>query len=271
MKIIVWITILAIVKAEVLQPVSPGILKEELGKVALLNREAEVWIKVDLAPLRQEIDLIDQLAKKLMSLCSASSKYLDKFKLSCENLTLMAKTMIENLHDDYDKIFPKRGKRNILEYANIGVKVLFGAIEHFDKKNFEKKLESLRHKQEDFNFELSELIEKNIAVTKNNSEIIKHHEEILEFLNTKMEELIHKFNFHDFEVHTGLSQVSLQNIFNAMYSATDNKIRDLHQGITDLQNNVLNTKLIGGYETIINALKKNGDRRRKIKIHNKIE
>lgn len=163
---------MAAVEGDVLQTVAPGIFREEIGKVAILSKEAEIWIRLDLSPLEEEIQIIRNLAKKLTTLCETSSKYLDKFKLSCENVAKLAITMNENLVEDYNEIFPKRVKRQAIDIVNTGVKILFGAIEMFDRKNFDRKLKSMSEKHEAFNFELAQLVEKNIANISDNTEVI---------------------------------------------------------------------------------------------------
>lgn len=39
------------------------VLEKEIGKVAILSKEAEVWIKLDLTPLEEEIKIVKNLAE----------------------------------------------------------------------------------------------------------------------------------------------------------------------------------------------------------------
>lgn len=39
------------------------VLEKEIGKVAILSKEAEVWIKLDLTHLEEEIKIVKNLAE----------------------------------------------------------------------------------------------------------------------------------------------------------------------------------------------------------------
>lgn len=241
---------------EVLQTISPGIFKDKIGAVAILNREAEVWVRIDLRPLTEEMELIEQLSQKLNELCTASSKWMKDLRLSCENLVKMSQTQVKNLHADYENMFPRRMKRQTFtEVANLGVKILFGTIDHLNKKATERKIQVLMDnskKQEKINFDMFQLIEKSISDQNDTNEVLSHHRELIDFLDNKITEMTKVLRDHEYELHAGLQFQSLSQQFQAFYSANDNKLRDLHQMFTDLQNNVLNTNIIG-METILEA------------------
>lgn len=121
-----------------------------------------------------------------------------------------------------------------------------------------KKLEVLEKSEEtqkNFNFEFTTLIKKTISKLNDSVEIINHHSKMMEVMNGKIENLRNEVGHYDLELNTQISLTSLTTRFNAIYFATDNRIRDLHQSLIDLQSNVMNTRIVT-FDNIIDALKK---------------
>lgn len=256
MKLLIVILLRLVTAAEILKNIEPGVYQEEVGEVAFLGKEVEIWIKMDLEDLIKEIDLIDAIKTKMDDVCRNSTRDQFAFSFSCENIRKMSDTMVKNLKLDFEQMIPKRKKRAV-DFIDLGIKILFGTIEYFDRKAFQEKLTILTDKTNDmskFNFELTKLIEKSISKLNDTNEIINHHSDALETMDVKLLELENLANWLDRKIHQGFTHASLNTLFTAIYFSADNKIRDLHQTLIDLQSHVMNTKLIT-YEMIIEALK----------------
>lgn len=241
-----------VLAAGFLEQVNPGVYQEEIGKVAILNNDAEVWVRIDLETLEKDIEVVEDLAGDLLTVCRNSTMQTRNFKADCLHQMIMIETMVENLKLDYKNLFARRPKRAI-EWLGAGIKILFGTLDLLDRKSIHDKLANLRLKQNNFEFESSKLIDLIVSQYNDTQEILKHQSEMMERLNTEIKILNHKIDY-DSEIRSSFFFSNLVTQLIALYSSTDNRIRDIHQSMVDLQNNILNTKIIT-LDHIIDALK----------------
>lgn len=242
--------------ADFLTDIKPGIYQDEIGKVAILNRDAEIWIKMDLGELDVDIRIIKDLAGQLKKLCTKSTIGNVNFKKNCEDTIAIGNTMISNLQKDYDNLMTRREKRSV-DWMDLGVKIVFGTIDYFNKESMKDKLETIEKSdetQKKFNFEFTKLIVKTVSQLNDTVEVINHHANLLESMRTDIEVLKNNSRNYDLEVQSGFVFSGISSQFNAIYFATDNKIREIHQSIIDLQSNVLNTKIVT-LDNLIEGLK----------------
>jgi hypothetical protein len=253
---LLWLSLMITIDAEFLTDINPGIYEETIGKLAILNRDAEIWVSMDLGELEKEVNLVSTLSENLMSACRNSTQRYETMAYVCENTAKISATLAKNLQSDLNNLVHKRSKRNI-NWIELGIKVIFGTIEHLDKKELKNKIDLLTKEvntQKEKNFELTKFVRNSLSSLNDTLEIISHHEQIMKSMNDQINELVEIANVNNNKLH--LSQVlsSLSNLFNLVYQATDSKLREIHQSITDLKNNVMNTKIFS-VENIVAALK----------------
>lgn len=116
-----------------------------------------------------------------------------------------------------------------------------------------KKIQAISEDKE-FKFEMTKLMEKSVFQLNETAEIINQHSEIIRSIQDEIESIKKNLDSFDYELQSGIAFTNLLSRIRAIYAATDNKIRDIHQSLVDLQNNVFNTKIIT-YKTIIDELK----------------
>lgn len=101
----------------------------------------------------------------------------------------------------------------------------------------------------------SKLIKQTVSQLNDSVEIINHHENILKFIkerrNRNVKNKRKKLPIMSFSPESCLLAY-LATRFNAIFSATDARINEIHQSLIDLRNNILNTKLIS-FESIMKA------------------
>lgn len=256
MKILLMLSIFIAVRADFLQEVKAGIFKETIGKVAFINRDVQVWVTIDLDSMEMELDMINSLAEKIENACDKSVKYSRLYTYSCKDTVKVLRTMTIKLYEEFNDVLPNRVKRQVSEFFDLGVKVLFGTIEYFDRKDMRKKLEAIvkdSERQKIFNADYIKLLEEFASNLNDTNDVINHQTEIINKLDKKMNDLSAEVNGLEFHLHNGLVLNSLYTIFNSLYFSTLGKIEDVQRSITDLQNNVWNTKIIS-YKKILAIL-----------------
>lgn len=97
--------------AEILTNINPGICQEEVGKVAILNRDPEIWFRLDLGEIKNDISVIENLADKLDKICRNATIEHVHFKYSCSDMMLMTKTMVKNLKLDLNNMLSKKREK----------------------------------------------------------------------------------------------------------------------------------------------------------------
>lgn len=242
---------LTFVKGEFLTEIRPGIYKEEIGEVAMLKRQAELWIQIDLTELDTDLKIIEEIGRNLSKLCRNSSLPRIDFKKDCQEDVKITMDMLDTIRMDYDNMLQvKREKRSV--YMEYGLKILIGSINFLMNGHLDSKLRAISENK-NFHFELTKLVETTVSQLKT-AETIKKHSKTLDMINEEVNILKNNLNSYDFEVQAGFSFTNMMSRFRAIYFTTNNKIRDIHQTIIDLQSDVFNSKIITS-KTIGEALK----------------
>ena len=253
-----WILILwsLSINAELVE-IESGIYKEKVGDVAIIETNAEIWIKLNTTELLLEINNLDSYRNHIRINCNRKQMFVrERTGRECENFLKMSNDMITILREKFERLTWERSKRGLVDFMGYGAKILFGTMDSKDRDNIQEKLGSLdgeNLKNLKFNFEYAKLVEKtirslNTTVTScnHNGKLINAILDQFEVFQKEANEMSHFVSYLEFIVE-------LKNAFLIMFYETQLKIDDLHQMLIDFHNGIFNTKIIG-YKEIIEVL-----------------
>lgn len=268
MSVLKWIILLmasAVIGQNFLTNISPGVYVEEWGEAAVIEKQAQIWIKLDITQLWEEIGRIEQFQLRVKTSCTRAFTMTNDLnsigqQTDCDSFNMISTHMIENLKIKFERLWAeseRRKKRGTLNIVGSGVKFLFGTMDEEDRVQILNKLDSLSNDNLNnikFNFEYAKLIEKTVANVNTSIEICNRNGKLLSLLDDKMVEIAYHQDYVERSIKFFNFIKDLQQIFYLMNTETTDKISELHQVLIDLHNNVFNTKLYG-YKDIIGALK----------------
>lgn len=85
-----------------LTSIPPGVFKETIGEVAIIERRTELWIKVDLKNLNLEMEDLNKIVNRISDQCENMLKYtFSNFK--CRPFKEYRKVMMEGINNKYDR------------------------------------------------------------------------------------------------------------------------------------------------------------------------
>lgn len=235
-----------------LDNIQPGVYIENLGEAHVLDKKVELWFKMDLNDLKVEISKIEKFKFTVMDSCRRQrQKFLND---PCQNFLQLSGLMLNDLNKNFDKIIKERSRRGLFNIVGNAQNYLFGTLDDNDRRNIEKKFESLNKESQvikEFTFDYSKLIEKTVANINTTVEICNRNSKLIN-------EVQNKFNLLEAEFENSIAFVSfmheIEQTFIIMILETTRKIDELTETIIAIHNEIFNTKLIG-YTDIIRALK----------------
>lgn len=259
MSFLSWtILLLSGTLAHELTDISPGVYIEEWGEAAIIEKKAEIWIRLNMSELGEEIDRMENFRLRIKTTCIKAFNTLGE-QTECDSFLFVSDHMILTLREKLDKLWMEgRQRRGALNVMGTGIKFLFGTMDEDDRVNIASKLEGLQKDNLSnikFNFEYAKLIEKAIKNVNTTIEICNRNGKLIGLVNQKIAEITYNYDVMERTSRFHHFINDLKQIFMIMNQETSDKISETHQMLIDLHNNVFNTKLIG-YNEIIDSLKR---------------
>ena len=241
-----------------LQSIKPGIYKEFIGNVAIIDNNVEIWVKFDLQDLQHEIDSLQDFINNIRNICKRSATEIPKVNdEKCLNFFNIAEKLMKQLRSKFENILLEKSKKGLINVFGNGLKFLFGTMDSEDKEKISNKLSILDGEKINMKLAQSEFINEINKINLNShstSEILENQKSFLNEIKINMAKIKTTLESDRFETELNSDITDLKNSFVLMYQGVNDKINDAHQMIVDLHNHVLNTKLIG-YKTILDVLK----------------
>ena len=88
-----------------LQSIKPGIYKEFIGNVAIIDNNEEIWVKFDLQDLQHEIDSLQDFINNIRNICKRSATDIPKVNdEKCLNFFNIAEKLMKQLRSKFENI-----------------------------------------------------------------------------------------------------------------------------------------------------------------------
>lgn len=237
----------------VLTTLEPGVYSEHLGGMRKITKKIELYFKMDLNEVRNDIQQLEKLRERIVSICNTKIVLIMK---DCSQFLLTTKTSIVGLFEDFERALKERNARGLIDVIGSGAKFLFGTMDAKDRHAISLRLrqwEKTKEQQGKINDKFAVVIEKEFnelnslasACTKN-GKLIGMVGERIDILNRHMNETDIALQVHNF-----LSD--LQMTFYYLKYETDRKISNIHEMFSDFHNHILNTRVIS-YDDILKQL-----------------
>lgn len=236
-----------------------GIYKEPLGNVVLLEKKVEIWVKLNLTELSEEIKNLDEFKAVIEHYCYRKSYLQNNVHEACSSFIEMSGEMIKVLDEKFEKLsWERRSKRGLMNFVGTGMRYLFGTLDNDDREVIRGKLDGLAEENLNnvkFNFEYAQLIEKTIASVNTTISSCNRNGRLLTGVHNQLRVL--STDLQNIEKQLAYSNLleEMKNAFIIMFAEIEARLGETHQMLVDFHNNILNTRIIG-YGEIINGLKK---------------
>lgn len=233
-----------------LQDIQPGIYKERLEEVRLLANSAEVYTKIEIKGLRDDIDNLMAMATQVDKKCRKSVIP----DLACDNFKNLTLSINLDTEKRYDAMTQERSRRGLINVIGSGAKLLFGTMDSHDSEKISRKLQSLfdeQGKTADFKDTYIKIIEKTISKINETTDVINHHAHALDILENRLTEVERSGG----AAREAYLLLDVKNSYMILAETIKSKIDTVHQTLIDLHNNILNTRLLA-YKDLVEALKK---------------
>lgn len=232
-----------------LQPISPGVYKETLEKVEHLVQGSEVWTKIELLGLENEINNVVTIGLSIFEMCK-NSTFPDVACYSFRNLSLIVENTIT---EKYEKMIQERSRRGLINIIGSAAKFLFGTMDAEDSEKLSSKIQLLFDENGNtlnFKEKYTEIVEKSISRINATTDVVNHHSHVLNIIDNKLKALeVSQAGGREVNI-----LIDLKHSYIIMTQALQNKIDGIHQMLIDLHNRVLNTRYVS-YRDLIKALK----------------
>lgn len=243
-------------RTDVITDIQPGLYQENLGTVKALGCNAELFVKIKVTDIEDDIIVAEKLSDTVIHVCKNDS--FPQFQASCSNFENLSRTMLKNLHERKSRMIAEKSKRGAFNFLGAGFKFLFGTMDAQDNEDIGKKLSYLTdrsNKNAEFNTKFVILTEKTLSALNQTNSVVNHHSDLLANLERKIDDINKVHNEAFWHLHFIEILNSLKLSFIAICQETDLRISEMHQMLTDLHNRVLNTKLLSYNEIIANMRK----------------